>query len=170
MRISKELEIDMGHAVTNHNSKCKHLHGHRYTIRATVDDKLIAEGSAEGMVIDFSDLKKCMMDVLDDPFDHAFVIWEEDPRASMLQKAHDLWHNDYNKFHILPFVPTAENLARYWFALMKHELEADYDIKLYQLEVWETPTSCAVYTIDEYTAELNEVVAMLRSIKKEDIK
>ena len=161
MKISKDLEIDMGHAVTNHNSKCKHLHGHRYTIRATVDDKLITSGSAEGMVIDFSDLKKCMMDVLDAPYDHAFVIWEEDPRAKILTEAHEMWHNDFTKFHTLPFVPTAENLARYWFALLKNELEAVYNIKLYQIDVWETPTSCAVYTAEEHNQELHEIEQML---------
>ncbi|MCA1806972.1 MAG: 6-carboxytetrahydropterin synthase [Actinobacteria bacterium] len=169
MRISKELELDMGHAVTNHNSKCKHLHGHRYRIRTTVDDKLITEGSAEGMVIDFSDLKKCMMDVLDAPFDHAFVIWEEDPRVELLEQAHEMWHNDYNKFHLLPFVPTAENLARYWFALLKNELDAIYNIKLYQIEVWETPTSCAVYTIEEFEKELSDLEDMLKLVSKEEI-
>lgn len=162
MRISKELEIDMGHTVTNHNSKCKHLHGHRYRIRATVDDKLITEGSAEGMVIDFSDLKKAMTDAIDTPFDHAFVIWKDDPRAVILSKAHEMWHNDFNKFHKLTFVPTAENLARYWFALLKNELEAVYNIKLHQIEVWETPSSSALYTIDEYNSESKELSEMLK--------
>jgi len=169
MRISKELEIDMGHAVTNHCSKCKHLHGHRYRIRATVDDKLLTEGSAEGMVIDFSDLKKALMDVLDAPFDHAFAIWEKDPRVALLQDAHDMWHNDYNKFHTLPFVPTAENLARYWYALLRNELAVVYNIKMYQIEVWETPASCAIYTEDEYLAELDEVESMLKLVTKEEI-
>jgi 6-pyruvoyltetrahydropterin/6-carboxytetrahydropterin synthase len=161
MRISKELEIDMGHAVTNHNSKCKHMHGHRYRIRATVDDKLITEGSAEGMVIDFSDLKKAMTDVIDAPFDHAFVIWKGDPRAVILSKAHEMWYNDFNKFHKLAFVPTAENLSRFWFALLKKELEEVYNINLHQIEVWETPSSSAVYTIDEYNSEIPELEKML---------
>lgn len=146
MRISKEIGIDMGHSVTNHNSKCKHLHGHNYRIVITVDDNLITEGSSEGMVIDFSDLKRAMMEVLDAPYDHAFVIWEKDPRAQLLQQAHDLWHNDYDKFHQVPFVPTAENLAKHWFDLMKVELRDKYNIRLYQIDVWETPTSCAMYT------------------------
>lgn len=169
MRISKDLEIDMGHTVTNHNSKCKHLHGHRYTIRTTVDDKLIDSGSAEGMVIDFSDLKKAMMDVLDAPYDHAFVVWEEDPRADLLAEAHGIWHNDFNKFHRVPFVPTAENLARFWFALMKNELESSYGIKMYQIDVWETPTSVATYIVDEYTEEIDELKKMLSLVSKEDI-
>lgn len=145
MKITKEIGIDMGHTVTNHNSKCKHLHGHRYRIICTVDDKLITEGAAEGMVIDFSDLKKAMMDVLDAPYDHAFVIWEEDPRKDALQKAHMSWHNDVNKFQVVPFVPTAENLSKMWYNELKQELTDNYDIKLYQIEVYETPTSSVIY-------------------------
>ena len=150
MRIQKEIEIDMGHAVTNHNSKCKHLHGHRYRILVTVDDKLVSSGSSEGMVIDFSDLKKAMMDVIDRQFDHAFVLWQEDPRAGLIQQAHEMWHNDFDKLTLLPFVPTAENLATYWFGLMRGVLLDDYGIRLYQIDVWETPTSCAICTESDY--------------------
>ena len=64
VKITKEIGIDMGHTVTNHDSKCKHLHGHRYRIICTVEGNIITEGSAEGMVIDFTDLKKAMMEIL----------------------------------------------------------------------------------------------------------
>lgn len=154
MRVSKELEIDMGHAVTNHNSKCKHMHGHRYLIRAWVDDIVIQEeGSSEGMVIDFSDLKNALVEVIDEPYDHAFVMWRGDPRIGLLQQAHEMWHNDFNKFHGLDFVPTAENLAKHWFHTLKDHLIDLYGIQLVQLDVYETPTSCAVYTLENYNEE-----------------
>ncbi len=158
MKISKEIEIDMGHAVTGHNSKCKHLHGHRYRIVAFVHDTLIAdpESSSFGMVIDFGDLKKAMMYMIDEPFDHAFVIWKEDPRAQVLWEAHTSWHNDPGKFHLLEFVPTAENLARYWFRILGAELKAAYNIQLEAVHVYETPTSCAIYTREEF--EMDESV------------
>lgn len=147
MEISKEIEIDMGHAVTGHNSKCKHLHGHRYRVVAVVNDKVVStpEASDFGMVIDFGDLKQALTDVIDRPFDHAFVLWKEDPRAHLLQQAHDSWHNDYEKFHLVEFVPTAENLAKHWFEKLEKELIDKYKIRLEELHVWETPTSCAMY-------------------------
>ena len=148
MKVTKAIEIDMGHAVTNHKSKCKHLHGHRYKIIATVDDRVQDEGSSDGMVIDFSDLKEAMMVAIDSPFDHAFVIWDQDPRAIGLQEAHRLWHNDIGKFHLLTFVPTAENLAKRWFELLNSRL-LPKKILLYQIEVYETPTSSAIYTIND---------------------
>ena len=57
MLITKCLEIDMGHRVPNHKSKCATPHGHRYKIEVGVDDKVIdTKGvSDEGMVIDFGD-------------------------------------------------------------------------------------------------------------------
>lgn len=149
MEITKEIGIDMGHTVTNHDSKCKHLHGHRYRIIATVNDKLITEGSAEGMVIDFTDLKNAMMDTIDTPFDHAFVVWEEDPRVELLHMAHEMHHNDFGKFHVVPFVPTAENLAARWFFLLEKELRNNYHIKLVKVEVFETPTSSAIFRLGD---------------------
>lgn len=144
MTISKEIELDMGHTVTLHESKCRHLHGHRFLVRATADGEIQVAGSSTGMVIDFSKLKSVMMDVIDKPYDHAFVVWAEDPRASLLEQAHEMWHNDFNKFHVLPFVPTAENLAKHWFHLLELEL-LHHGIRLEKLEVYETPTSCATY-------------------------
>lgn len=157
MFITKEIELDMGHCVTNHNSKCKHLHGHRYRIIASVDGEPVTTPGAsdEGMVIDFSDLKKVMMDVLDAPFDHAFCIWRVDVRAPMLEEAHRKWNNDLNKFHLLDFVPTAENLAKYWFELLDAAL-IEHNIKLQKLEVFETPTSSAIYTRPTFEGPLGK--------------
>lgn len=146
MTVSKEIEIDMGHTVTLHASKCKHLHGHRFLIRATVDGNIVEQGSATGMVIDFSDLKAAMMKVIDLPFDHAFVIWKEDPRAELLREAHELWHNDINKLHVVDFVPTAENLAAFWFKELDREL-LPRGLTLVRVDVYETPTSCATFEL-----------------------
>lgn len=157
MVITKKIEIDMGHCVTNHNSNCKHLHGHRYRIIAAVDGEIIVNSGAsnEGMVIDFSNLKEALTEVIDKPFDHAFVIWKNDVRAPILQEAHNKWNNDPNKFHVVSFVPTAENLAKYWFELLEKHLRDNYSIELQQLEVYETPTSSAIYTKPQFHTNLD---------------
>ncbi|MDP2804397.1 MAG: 6-carboxytetrahydropterin synthase, partial [Gallionellaceae bacterium] len=56
MQITRRLEFDAGHRIPNHNSQCKHLHGHRYAIEITLSGNIIAtEGiSEQGMVMDFS--------------------------------------------------------------------------------------------------------------------
>lgn len=140
MLITKEIEIDLGHRVTNHKSKCSSLHGHRYKIEVGVDDKIITTtgSSDEGMVIDFGDLKQIMMDELDKKFDHGFILWEGDPFSLLIQA------DPKTKYTEVTFIPTAENLAKYWYELIKPRL-LERNIKIKHLRVWETPTSTATY-------------------------
>lgn len=142
MLITKTIEIDMGHRVPNHASKCKNPHGHRYVIEVGVDDKVITTvgASDEGMVIDFGTLKQMMMDVIDAGFDHGFVLSENDPYAALFR---ELWKDKLRVIYV-PFIPTAENLAKHWFELLVNRL-AEKEIKLRYVKVWETPSSTALY-------------------------
>lgn len=143
MLITKEIQIDMGHRVPNHNGKCKNLHGHRYRIEVGVDDKVIATPgvSAEGMVIDFTDLKILMMEEIELQFDHKTILNTEDPVAIVCE-------DDFGIVRV-DFIPTAENLAKYWFHKLLSPLK-DKFIKLSYVKVWETPTSTAIYTIANF--------------------
>ena len=143
MLITKEIGIDMGHRVPNHKSKCRNLHGHRYQIEVGVDDKLVTTRGAsdEGMVIDFSDLKETMMQELDAKFDHGFVMYEDDP---LKETFIEIKSNLDQKIIFVPFIPTAENLAKHWYELLSIPLLAR-GIALKHVNVWETPTSTATY-------------------------
>ena len=157
MIITKEIEIDMGHRVPNHKSKCRNLHGHRYKIEVGVDDKIIQTPGApdEGMVIDFSDIKTILMEEIDARFDHGFVIYQNDVFSSMFEsmmEGNEIgFDGDDNqvdqpmKIRLVPFIPTAENLAQHWFELMKPRFN-ECKIKLRHVRVWETPTSTATYS------------------------
>lgn len=142
MLITKEIEIDMGHSVTNHKSKCRNIHGHRYKIEVGVDDKVITESgsSDEGMVIDFSDLKEIMMEEIDGGYDHGFVIWDQDPRVEAFKE----WMSEGQKIVVVDFVPTAENLVKHWYELIKPRLQ-ERNIRIKHVKIWETPTSTAIY-------------------------
>ena len=154
MLITKEIEIDMAHRVCFHKSKCRNLHGHRYKIEVGVDDKLIDQyGKSDyGMVIDFSDLKKIMMEELDEKFDHGAIFFNEDPYKQKLLELLELNDQRKDKLHFVDFIPTAENLSKYWFELIKPKLDI-IGIQIYHVKVWETPTSTAVYTINEWRKE-----------------
>jgi len=143
MLITKEIEIDLGHRVPNHKTKCRNLHGHRYKIEVGVDDKVIVTPgtSDEGMVIDFSDLKQIMMEELDAKFDHGFVMYEEDSFVNLFL---NLKVEENQKIIFVPFVPTAENLAKHWYQLIEPRLK-EKGIKISHVKVWETPTSTATY-------------------------
>ena len=143
MLITKEIEIDMGHRVPNHKSKCRNLYGHRYKIEVGVDDKVIdTKGTSdEGMVIDFSDLKEIMMQEIDAKFDHGFVIYSWD---ELLNEQFLAWQLTGMKIILVDFIPTAENLAKHWYELIKPKLE-ERKIKIKHVKVWETPSSTATY-------------------------
>lgn len=143
MLITKEIEIDMAHRVLNHKSKCKNLHGHRYKIEVGVDDKVIdTQGASdEGMVIDFGDLKTTMMNEIDAIFDHNSIFFKDDPIRQDIVNLSQY----QNKLPIfVEFIPTAENLARYWYEIMKAAL-SEKQIKIAHVKIWETPTSTAIY-------------------------
>jgi 6-pyruvoyltetrahydropterin/6-carboxytetrahydropterin synthase len=147
MLITKEIEIDMAHRVPNHKSKCQNLHGHRYKIEVGVDDKIIdTKGSSdEGMVIDFGDLKQIMMEEIDQKFDHNGIFYKDDTNRVSLELISTEQPKD---ILFVDFIPTAENLAKYWYELLEPRLK-ERGIKIKHLKVWETPTSTAIYQITE---------------------
>ena len=142
MLVTKQIEIDMGHRVPNHESKCRNLHGHRYKIEVGVDDKVITEKgvSDEGMVIDFGDLKEIMMNEIDRWFDHGFVMYKSDEYF----KEFATLNLKGQKIIFVPFIPTVENLTKYWYEILKPILKKR-NIKIKYVKVWETPTSTATY-------------------------
>lgn len=176
--ITREIGIDAGHRVPDHGSKCRNLHGHRYTIQATCSGPLAEQGVETGMVLDFGFLKDEMMKLIDDPCDHALILWCGDPILEWvlpdeyyLTRLND--HADhpqeitgdpmaggghYNgagkegaaKVYITPFVPTAENLARHWFELLWPRVGAITHgrAELVKVKVWETPNCSAEYPAD----------------------
>lgn len=97
-------DLSCGHRVYRHESKCAHLHGHNYRIHFTCAP---VEGlDPVGRVLDFSDINTRLCQWTELNWDHKMLIWQEDPWAFELQ------HLDPTVV-ILPFNPTAENMANY---------------------------------------------------------
>lgn len=142
VRITRRLEFDAGHRIPNHASQCRHLHGHRYAVEITLSGALVqtAGASDEGMVMDFSDLKAIAMRELVDPWDHAFLAHAGDQAVvAFLATLPD------HKTVVLPFVPTAENLAAEAFRILDAAYAETYGTRL-QLErvrLYETPNNWA---------------------------
>lgn len=145
MKISKQIEWDMGHRVTNHKSKCRNLHGHRYKAEITVEGNLvdISGSSDEGMVIDFGDIKEIATKHVHDILDHGFMLWDKDKLLVNFFKK-----NKDQKYIVVPFVPTSENIAVWIFVQLDKRIEDKYKtgLKLYSIKLWETPTSVALCT------------------------
>ena len=103
-----------------------------------IDDDLGAPDS--GMVIDFGDIKAILTKRVHDLYDHAFVVWDGDDL--MLTALTPLLDDGY-RIVVVPFIPTAENMAAAIFDELGPEFLA-MGLHLERIEVYETPTSVAV--------------------------
>ena len=144
MKIGKVIQWDMGHRVLNHRSVCKGLHGHRYKAEICVEGDLVEkkDASEEGMVIDFADIKKTAQKFIQEELDHAFMVWEEDIELLEFFK-----NSKGHKPVIVPFTPTAENVAAYIFNELKDKFTDVFKtgLHLQSVKLWETPSSYALF-------------------------
>jgi 6-pyruvoyltetrahydropterin/6-carboxytetrahydropterin synthase len=77
--VTRQIGIDAGHRIATHGSKCRHLHGHRYTIEASAEARALQpSGEQTDMVIDFSFLRDEMLAEIDGPCDHGFIASTDD--------------------------------------------------------------------------------------------
>jgi 6-pyruvoyltetrahydropterin/6-carboxytetrahydropterin synthase len=142
MEITTRLEFDAGHRIPNHNSQCRNLHGHRYVIEITLTGQVITEEkiSENGMVMDFSDVKRIARERVVDIWDHAFLVHKND------QVVLDFLNTLPNhKTVIFQHVPTAENMAAEAFRILQDQYQDTYgnQLKLSRVRLYETPNSWA---------------------------
>ena len=138
MLITRRLEFDAGHRIPDHKSQCRHLHGHRYAIEITLSGDIIdkAGDAANGMVMDFSQVKGLAMQHLVDEWDHAFLVFEGDRVVADFLDA-----LPGHKTVVLDRVPTAENLARLAFDRLDGVYRDTYGnhLRLERIRLYETP-------------------------------
>ena len=142
MFITRRLEFDAGHRIPDHKSQCRHLHGHRYTLEITLSGSVIDKSgdAANGMVMDFSQVKDLAKQHLVDAWDHAFLAFAGDKAVvDFLNSLPD------HKTVILDRVPTAENLARIAFECLDAVYRDTYgnQLQLDQVRLYETPNCWA---------------------------
>ena len=143
--IRRYIETDTGHRVPNHKSKCKHLHGHRYRFEAEIEGDVVTTSgvSDEGMLMDFSDISHILTVHVHDVIDHAFVVYEGDEQGQEACQAMGSSHRTV----IVPFIPTAENLAKWAFEQVAPHNTSVYGnrLKLVAMHCRETPKSLATW-------------------------
>jgi len=147
-RIRRWVETDTGHRVPNHKSKCCNFHGHRYRWEAELEGEVVTETgvSEEGMLIDFSDVSTILTKYIHDIVDHSFIVFEGDEEAITALSS----MGDGHRTVIVPFIPTAENLARWAFEQVDSHISTTYGnkLRLHSFHVRETPKSWASWTRD----------------------
>ena len=142
MEITTRLEFDSGHRIPNHKSQCCNLHGHRYVIEITLGGDIIQneQASEDGMVMDFSDVKRIARESVVDVWDHAFIVYKNDQVVlDFLNTLPD------HKTVVFETVPTAENMAAEAFRILKNRYQDTYgnQLTLSLVRLYETPNSWA---------------------------
>jgi len=116
LSVTKRFEFDYAHKLPDYDGPCSRLHGHR----GVLEVELVKEGlpnqfnTYEGMVIDFTDLKRVVKEVIIDRFDHYYL-------------------ND------ILAVPTAENMVKFTVKKLKEH----FGRALIRVRIYETPSSFA---------------------------
>jgi len=142
-QITRKIEFDAGHRVLRHESKCKHLHGHRYVAEITV-------GSFElddlGRVMDFGVVKEKVGKWIDDHWDHNIILHPEDPLIILLENSSkdicDEVIGGKDPYIMPPTMnPTAENMAHVLFDVCRKLI--DSPLSVLQVRLYETPNCWA---------------------------
>ena len=136
MKVTKEMYTETAHRLDGHPGRCKNVHGHSYRWCVTLE----GDHLANGMLLDFSDLKKAMTEVID-PFDHALVLQsgneiDEDLIAVLIKHGMDA------RIMEVPWRPTAENMA----LVVSGILQGKFPDFAVTVRVYETVTSHAEVT------------------------
>jgi 6-pyruvoyltetrahydropterin/6-carboxytetrahydropterin synthase len=100
---------------------CDRLHGHTWRVRG---EWVFTELTAGGMGADFSDLKARLEKQIRAVYDHAHL-------------------NDTPPFDRI--IPTAENLAREFYHLLRTDDDPDSKGRIERVEVWEGPDNSVTY-------------------------
>ena len=138
--IERYHDICAGHRVHGHESKCAHLHGHNYRFTFTC---VMVDGNLDhlGRVIDFSVVKSTLCQWLEDNWDHKFLVWKKDPLAAELQLL------DPYGVVLVPFNPTAENMAQAFLEDIAPHLLHGKGVRLVKVRIEETRKCSATYEV-----------------------
>ena len=134
---TRTIEFDYGHRVFKHESKCRHIHGHRGVVEVTA--KLDTELDSLGRVIDFSVLKEKIGGWIDSNWDHNFLVsqYDVETRKALLAIS------DSRPPYICSFNPTAENMAEYLLKVVCPEVLKGTGVTITKVIFHETPNGKA---------------------------
>jgi 6-pyruvoyltetrahydropterin/6-carboxytetrahydropterin synthase len=138
IRVTKEFSFEMAHVLWNYDGPCRNVHGHSYRLFVTISGVPIDEPdhSKNGMVIDFSDLKKIVKKEIVNVFDHAVAISNRFDKGKM-----GMFLKLFGNTVIVNYQPTCENLVADFAERISRHLPSE--TKLHSLKLYETATSFA---------------------------
>jgi 6-pyruvoyltetrahydropterin/6-carboxytetrahydropterin synthase len=136
IRITKEFHFEMAHALTTYDGPCRNIHGHSYRLTVTVSGfpKLDPTHPKNGMVMDYTDLKKIVREEIVDPLDHALLLHKD-----YLVKRNITATGLHDHIVFAEFEPTCENMLMDFVEKIRRRLPEG--IKLEAVQLRETLSS-----------------------------
>jgi 6-pyruvoyltetrahydropterin/6-carboxytetrahydropterin synthase len=132
-------DFSYGHRVLGHGGKCAMSHGHNGRVHFICEAE---ELDSVGRVIDFSVIKSLLAEWLEKSWDHKFLLYENDPWIAHFKEF------DPNGLVVVPFNPTAENIAKYLVEVIGPQQLQGTGVKLVECIVEETSKCSASYSIE----------------------
>jgi 6-pyruvoyltetrahydropterin/6-carboxytetrahydropterin synthase len=114
LQIRRRFHFEAAHVLPHHLGKCARMHGHSYRLDVAVRGPLREDGPAQGMVVDFDDIKRIVRERVVDVLDHRTL-------------------NEFDDN------PTVERIVLWAWRHLDGTLAG-----LDELVLWETDDSCAV--------------------------
>lgn len=127
---TKIFTFEAAHYLLNHPGACKFVHGHSYRLEVTFkkdETKVICDANPADMVMDFSEIKRVIQEIIIDRMDHRLI-------------------NDVPEWQKLYLRPTAENMVEIFASWIMHYNRGFYADNLVSLRLWETATSYVTWT------------------------
>jgi len=138
IRVTKEFNFEIAHALWNYDGPCANIHGHSYKMFVTIVGEPIDndKNPKNGMVIDFGDLKRIVKQEIINPLDHAIIL-NKKAFDSLDCKLNEMFKKQY----IVDYQPTCENMVIDFVQKLKAKLPSG--LTLHSLKLHETATSFA---------------------------
>lgn len=138
IRVTKRFHFEMAHALFEYDGLCRNIHGHSYNLQVTLfgEAKKKPGHPKDGMVMDFSELKKVVNSQIVERFDHALMVNSLFPNSQI-----KLLKQTTERIIIVDFQPTSENIVAYIAEILQQHLPIG--VSLFSIRLNETVTSYA---------------------------
>lgn len=141
LQITKIFRFETAHAIFDYSGDCRNIHGHSYEFHVTISTKE-KDGEyipAPGLVYDFKELKKLVIESIIKNIDHKLLL------SQAFIAEHPGLASQENLV-IMEAEPTAENLLIYMQRILATKLPVT--VKLAELKLYETKDSFARWVAD----------------------
>ncbi len=144
LRVTKIFDFETAHALWGYDGKCANIHGHSYKLTVSISGNIIKDNSAvkNGMIIDFSDLKKIINGTVIEEFDHALLVNGHTPHAKYAEV-----ESGFSKIILCDYQPTCENMLVEMVKRILGALPENIELKYAKLQ--ETDNSFAEWYLSD---------------------